>query len=304
MASTSELWTREQQRRLESALRDTRASRVPVRERWDRISRAVGRPPRECAERCRSIAAALRSRSPPPLLRLNDDDLLLVLERLGGPDLCAFASSSKAHAACARHRSLWLALDRTLPPSLQYDTMERGGEEVWAYVLRVRRALHGAWHRLKLHQAGHSPYLAEIGSVVGGSFTPTGGVLPYRLKYGAVAELVQLQVRRDGERTTNAATYKAVAEFITRHSPDSRSFSAPIHMTVREIFKVCYPGFGSGVGATGVAPGVRAGGSSTSGGASGAFVGKGVATMTKRLGDEELRKRLDTEHVFFALISH
>jgi len=33
-------------------------------------------------------------------------------------------------------------------------------------------------------------------------------------------------------------------------------------------------------------------------------VGKGVATMTKRLGDEELRKRLDTEHVFFALISH
>jgi len=34
------------------------------------------------------------------------------------------------------------------------------------------------------------------------------------------------------------------------------------------------------------------------------MIGKGLATMTRRVGDEELRKRLDSQHVFFALINH
>eukprot|EP00965_Chrysotila_dentata_P261177 6214167-Pleurochrysis_carterae.AAC.1 len=49
---------------------------------------------------------------------------------------------------------------------------------------------------------------------------------------------------------------------------------------------------------------ILAGGSSTKGGTSGVFLGKGVATMTKKVQDEEMRKRLDTTHEFLALIAH
>lgn len=296
-------WTEQQQAALEMALR-TYPTSMDRRRRWDSIATAVGKHARECLRRCRELNAAARAKLPPPMFRLSHDSLLLVLDFLSGSDLCAFASVCKAATSTAHDDSLWSKLGKSLPESWHYDRTDRGGEARWRYVLRVRVALHGAWRRLKEHQAGHNPYLAEIGAVCGDRFEPTGRVLPYRMTYGAVCELVMLQVRRDGDKTVNAGTYRAVAEFITSHSANSKSYAPPIHMAVREIYKVCYPGFGSGVGSTGTAPGVQAGGSSTTAGTSGSMVGRGLATMTKRVGDEELRKRLDTLHVFFSLINH
>lgn len=295
-------WTDEQQAALEQALRKYPRS-LEKRLRWGSIAAAVGKPPRECLRRCREIAAVARVNFP-PIMRLSHDALMSVLELLPGSDLCAFASVCKAAAVAAHDDTLWMRLDKSLPPSWHYDRLDRGGEARWRYVLRVRVALHGAWRRLKEHQAGHKPYLSEIGTVVRDRFEPTDGVLPYRITYGAVCELVMLQVRQDGDRSVNANTYRRVAEFITAHSANSKSYSPPIHMAVREIYKMCYPGFGAGVGSTGIAPGVQAGGSSTTGGTSGSMAGRGLTTMMKRLGDEELRKRLDTQHVFFALINH
>jgi hypothetical protein len=296
-------WTTQQQAALEMALRTYPAS-LDRRRRWDAIAAAVGKNARECLRRCRELRAAARAKLPPPMLRLSHDCLLLVLELLPGADLCAFACVCKAATVAAHDDSLWSRLDKSLPASCHYARADRGAEARWRYVLRVRVALHGAWRRLKEHQAGLNPYLAEIGTVCGDRFEPTGGVLPYRVTYGAVCELVMLRVRRDGEKSVSAGTYRSVAEFITSHSANSKSYSPPIHMTVREIYKVCYPGFGSGVGSTGTAPGVQAGGSSTAAGSSGSMAGRGLASMTKRVGDEELRKRLDTQHVFFSLINH
>jgi hypothetical protein len=296
-------WTQQQQSALEAALRKYPAS-LDRRLRWDSIAAAVGKNARECLRRCRELHAAARAKLLPPILRLSHDCLLLVLDLLSGSDLCAIACVCKAATLAAHDDSLWTKLDKSLPESWHYDLMDRGGDARWRYILRVRVALHGAWRRLKEHQAGHNPYLAEIGAVSGDRFEPTGRVLPYRMTYGAVCELVMLQVRRDGDRSVNASTYRAVAEFITSHSANSKSYAPPIHMAVREIYKVCYPGFGSGVGSTGTAPGVQAGGSSTMAGTSGSMAGRGIATLTKRVGDEELRKRLDTQHVFFALINH
>ena len=48
---------------------------------------------------------------------------------------------------------------------------------------------------------------------------------------------------------------------------------------------------------------VQAGGSSTKGSTCGSMLGKGVATMTKKVQDEEMRKRLDTVHQFLALFT-
>jgi len=64
------------------------------------------------------------------------------------------------------------------------------------------------------------------------------------------------------------------------------------------------PGFGAGTGSGAYAPGLQAGGSSTKASTSGAMLGKGVATMRKKVADEEMRKRLDTRHEFFNLIKH
>ena len=64
---------------------------------------------------------------------------------------------------------------------------------------------------------------------------------PHRISYGAVCELVQLELRRSGGGL-NANVYKEVAEFIRSHTANARSYTAPIHMTIREIYKTCYPG--------------------------------------------------------------
>ena len=62
------------------------------------------------------------------------------------------------------------------------------------------------------------------------------------------------------------------------------------------------PGHGSGAGAaTGVAPGVIPGGSSTGGALTGRLAS---LCLGSGLSDEEMRKRLDTTHEFFALVSH
>lgn len=64
------------------------------------------------------------------------------------------------------------------------------------------------------------------------------------------------------------------------------------------------PGFGAGVGSGAYAPGLQAGGSSSKASTSGSMVGKGVATMLKKVADEEMRKRLETKHEFKHLIPH
>ena len=115
--------------------------------------------------------------------------------------------------------------------------------------------------------------------------------------------LVQLQAAQgDG---LNHRTYKLVAEQLVGWSANPRSAVPPdLHMTVREIYKTCYPGFGAGTGSGAYAPGLQAGGSSTKASTAGHMLGKGVATMTKKLQDQEMRKRLDTVHEFFNLVSH
>ena len=49
---------------------------------------------------------------------------------------------------------------------------------------------------------------------------------------------------------------------------------------------------------------LQAGGSSTKAATSGAMLGKGVAAITRKVDDENMRKRLDTQHVFLAFIKH
>ena len=78
----------------------------------------------------------------------------------------------------------------------------------------------------------------------------------------------------------------------------------PPHKQVREIYKTCYPGFGAATGSGAYAPGLQAGGSSTKAATSGAMLGKGVAAITRKVEDENMRKRLDTRHVFLAFIKH
>ena len=78
----------------------------------------------------------------------------------------------------------------------------------------------------------------------------------------------------------------------------------PPHKQVREIYKTCYPGFGAATGSGAYAPGLQAGGSSTKASPSGSMLGKGLATMHSKVEDENMRKRLDTRHVFLAFIKH
>lgn len=152
------------------------------------------------------------------------------------------------------------------------------------------------------HVAGSNPYLHALGAFGRGDrFEPTGGVLPYRLKYGAICELVMREAAAQGG--LNHGVYKAVAETLISLSANSKSRVPPeLHMTVREIYKTCYPGYGAGVGSGAYTPGLQAGGSSTRGSTTGSMLGKGVAALTKKASDEEMRKRLDTVHEFLALV--
>ena len=183
----------------------------------------------------------------------------------------------------------------------------RDGEPVWKACLRVHWALHGPWHKLAGHSKGLFPYLREYGVLAPPSasarglarFAPTAGSLPARVTYGAVAEMVQLAARGG---PISAELYKEVAAFLESHNRNERTASQPLHMAVREIYKTCYPGHGSGAGAaTGVAPGVIPGGSSTGGALTGRLAS---LCLGSGLSDEEMRKRLDTTHEFFALVSH
>lgn len=229
--------------------------------------------------------------------------MLCVLDVLDGADLCELACACKELSKACHDDQVWLRLAERLPGSWTYSMSSFENEPPWKYVLRMRFALHGAWKKLLDHRAARFPYLRELGTLVGHSFRPAGGVLPYKMRYGAVCELVQLEAAEAGA-PVSAATYRAVAEYIAAHSPNTRSYTPPQHMTVREIYKTCYPGFGAGTGSSGVAPGVLSGGSSTKGGTLGGMIGKGVATMVGKQGDEDQRKRLDTQHEFFSLINH
>tara|TARA_B110001452_G_scaffold263910_1_gene266073 strand:- start:1041 stop:1514 length:474 start_codon:yes stop_codon:yes gene_type:complete len=100
-------------------------------------------------------------------------------------------------------------------------------------------------------------------------------------------------------------TYRAVAETLVALSANKNTAVPPdLHMTVREIYKTCYPGFGAGTGSGAYAPGLQAGGSSTKASTSGSMVGKGAAKITDKVTDENMRKRLDTLHDFMILIKH
>jgi len=234
---------------------------------------------------------------------LGYDLQLLVFHWLSGRDLCSVARACKDLTSVAHDDVLWRPKADGLPEKWAYDRAERHGEPAWAYTLRVRRGLYGAWAKLNEHRAGNFPYLSELGVVDGVSFVPKGNALPYKLTYGAVCEMVQLCAKAEG--SLNALVYKRVAALLVSFSPNSRTpVPSDLHMTVREIYKTCYPGFGAGTGSGAYAPGLQAGGSSTKGGTSGVFLGKGVATMTKKVQDEEMRKRLDTTHEFLALIAH
>ena len=189
-----------------------------------------------------------------------------------------------------------------LPSAWAYSARDRDGEPAWRYTLRMREGLYGSWRMMTEHREGRTPYLREMGRVEGGRFVPHCPI-DHRVPYGAVCELVQLQAEEDGCLSHRA--YKAVAATLVACSANARSqVPYDMHMTVREIYKTCYPGFGAATGSGAYAPGLQAGGSSTKAGTSGAMIGKGVAAMTRKVVDENMRKRLDTQHMFLSFIAH
>ena len=357
-------WTPREQRLLEAAMRANPPTSAGQsgdssieerkRRRWEAIAAAVpGRSVKEVVVRCRSLRQAVRAALPPPLLRLDADLLLLILEHVGGRALCNMACVNKELTSLAHDESLWMPMADALPSKWAYSKRDRGGEEPWAFTLRVREGLYGAWKKLNDHKAGcaawdtpgHAPqegcqqsraygllptaqvpfslpahmrvaalpppacrvcpYLNEIGTIERGTFKPSDGPLDYRVTYGAICELVQMQTKLDGGLSHR--TYKAVAEQLVSLSANPRSAVPPeLHMTVREIYKTCYPsgGFGAGIGSGAFAPGLQAGGSSTNSSTSGTMVGKGLTTSKKKVQDEEFRKRLDTKHTFLNLVPH
>ena len=300
-------WTAEEQRALELALR-RHPPAADKAARWRAIAADVGRPVKECAARCRALQTAVLKTLPPPLLRLQSDAQFCLLELLEPKELCAIGCVCRELRTAARADDLWRRVWRArLPPQVQYETAARAGEPVWKCCLRVHWALHGPWHKLAGHSKGLFPYLREYGVLAPPSatarglarFAPTAGSLPARVTYGAVAEMVQLAACGG---PISAELYKEVAAFLESHNRNERTASQPLHMAVREIYKTCYPGHGSGAGAaTGVAPGVIPGGSSTGGALTGRLAS---LCLGSGLSDEEMRKRLDTTHEFFALVSH
>eukprot|EP00320_Phaeocystis_rex_P013860 CAMPEP_0119061444 /NCGR_PEP_ID=MMETSP1178-20130426/5226_1 /TAXON_ID=33656 /ORGANISM="unid sp, Strain CCMP2000" /LENGTH=393 /DNA_ID=CAMNT_0007042649 /DNA_START=28 /DNA_END=1209 /DNA_ORIENTATION=- len=297
-------WTPREQRALQDALRACPAKDFKsAGARWQAVAaRLPGRTAKECLQRCKQLAVAVKANRPPPLLRLETDVLLSVLEWLGGRALCAAACVCKDLRSAAHDQGLWMPFAESLPLKWAYSARERCDEPVWRYTLRMREGLYGSWRMLTEHRAGLLPYLRAMGHVVRGRFVPEGAI-DHRVPYGAVCELVQLQAAEDG--SLSHRTYKAVAATLVACSANK---SAPVpmdmHMTVREIYKTCYPGFGAGTGSGAYAPGLQAGGSSTKAATSGPMLGKSVAAMTRKVDDENMRKRLDTRHVFLSFITH
>ena len=298
-------WTPLEQRALEAALRQHPASAYASDKnaRWKAIAAMVpNHSAKECVQRCRALSTAVKANLPPPLLRLDADNLLSVLEHLGGKDLCTVAMVSKEFEVLAHDDALWYPIADSLPAKWAYSRRDRGSVSPWAYTMRTRDGLYGAWRKLNDHRAGKCPYLLELGRVDRGVFIPQGP-LHYRVSYGAICELVQLEAAI--QEGLNHKVYKNVAEQLVALSPNPRSVvPADLHMTIREIYKTCYPGFGAGTGSGAYAPGLQAGGSSTKASTSGTMLGKGVATMTKKVQDDDMRTRLETKHEFLLLIRH
>ena len=203
-------WTPLEQRALEAAMRAHPAcAGVAPADRWRGIAALVpGRSARECVQRCRTLAAAVRASALAPapsvappipsaaLLRLDGDVLFGVLARVDGRALCACACACRELGAAAHDDALWLPIADALPSKWAYSRRDRGGEAVWSYCLRMRTGLYGAWRKLNLHRAGECPYLRKLGTVDRGTFVPAGA-LDYKLAYGAVCELVQLESKRE-----------------------------------------------------------------------------------------------------------
>lgn len=300
-------WTPRQQRALETAMRANPLT-MEKKARWDAIAAAVGRSAKECVARCRALTVAVKKSLPPPLLRLQYDALLRVCEFVargrvefaGGRDLCSLAATCKELTAVTHEDALWLPIAEALPNEYAYSKRDRSGERPWQYALRLRHGLYGSWHMLTEHRAGTEPYLAELGRFERGRFRPKGGALPYKIKYGAICELVQREAREQGG--LNHRVYKSVADHLVALSANCKSrVPDELHMIVREIFKTCYPGYGAATGSGAYQPGLQAGGSSAKGYASGSMVGK-AGVMIKKVQDEEMRKRLETVHEFLALV--
>lgn len=286
LTATLAAWSLSDQKTLEAAMRAHPAGgEKSRRERWAAIAAATpGFTAQQCVDRARRLNAAVKSTAgsadaaagsadaaagasaAPLLLSLQRDMQLAVLELLPGADLVSASRVSRELREVALDDSLWLRMcERALPPSCGYALADRSNEPPWRYCLRLRVALHGMWRRLLEHRAGRTPYLAELGSVVAGGFAPHGGLLPYRLSYGAVAELVQLDVAAAGAARPSAESYASVAALIRRCSPNTRSLLPAMDMAVREIYQACHP--------------------------------RGQA-----LSDEEQRRRLEQKHAFIALV--
>ena len=112
------------------------------------------------------------------------------------------------------------------------------------------------------------------------------------------------QYEEEGEEKEDDGLAVLPEKLVALSANPRSAIPSDLHMVVREIYKTCYPGFGSGTGSGAYAPGLQAGGSSTKASTSGAMLGKGVDTMTKKVKDEDLRKRLETRHEFQFLIAH
>ena len=104
--------------------------------RWEAIAAAVpGRTVKDVVARCRVLREAVRKVLPPPLLRLDADLQLLILERVGGAALCAIACACKELVGIATTRSGC----PSPTPSRQVGVSKRDrGDERRGHTLRMR----------------------------------------------------------------------------------------------------------------------------------------------------------------------
>jgi hypothetical protein len=268
--------------------------------------------------------------APHEFVQLGCDAILSVLERLSGRDLCACACTCKELNSIAHDDALWLPFLSTLPSRWVHSRQElRGSSEgIWRYVLRVRHGLFGAWRKFDDHRQGHMSYLRCIGFTVSlsnptrsladcwsGETRPSGALLSYRLQYGTICEMVILEATRDGG--LSHAVYKAVAEQIVALSANPKS-TVPddLHMSIREIYKKCYPGDWGRSGAWRVASTSATASSQSKGSArdrsraGSTLLSKSTTKVPRpipsstRLRDEEARQLLDSWHEFIFLAQH
>ena len=103
-------WTPREQRGLQAALRTCPAKDfASAGARWQAVAAQLpGRTAKECLQRCKQLAAAVKAHRPSPLVRLEADVLLAVLERLGGFALCTVACVCKELRSAARDEVLWM----------------------------------------------------------------------------------------------------------------------------------------------------------------------------------------------------